>query len=206
MKLESLDPKMRMLLLCKPKRNEEVEWIEEEEKVVLIYPKNFTRFERFLHKRIGGPDSIKRPLDDKGTYIWKMCDGDHNVHDICTATYSEFKEDIEPVLKRVWGFLEILLKLNLITIDKPDKEKKDDDQDDKVKEDDDQDSKAKKDDDQDGKAKKDDDQDDKVKEDDDQDDMAKKDENKDSKIKDDNNIDKEIKDQNKGDNNGEKGD
>lgn len=124
MKLESLDPKMRMLLMCKPIRNEAVEWVEEEDRVVLIYPKNFTRFERFLHKRIGGPDIIRRPLDDKGTYIWKMCDGDHNVHEICKATYSEFKEDIEPVLKRVWGFLEILLKLNLITIEKPDKGKK----------------------------------------------------------------------------------
>jgi hypothetical protein len=135
MKLESVDPKMRMLLMCKPKRNEAVDWLEEEEKVILIYPKNFTRFERFLHKRIGGPDIIRRPLDDKGTYIWKMCDGDHNVHEICKATYSEFKEDIEPVLKRVWGFLEILLKLNLITIEKPDKAKKDDDEGDKIKKD-----------------------------------------------------------------------
>jgi hypothetical protein len=132
MKLESLDPKMRMLLLCKPKKNEAVEWIEEEGKVVLIYPKNFTRFERFLHKRIGGPDSIRRPLDNKGTFIWNMCDGDHNVHDICKASYSEFKEDIEPVLKRVWGFLEILLKLNLITIEKPEKGNKDEDKDNKA--------------------------------------------------------------------------
>jgi hypothetical protein len=132
MKLESLDPKMRMLLRCKPQRNEAVEWVEEEDRIVLIYPKNFTRFERFLHRRIGGPDIIRRPLDDKGTYIWKMCDGDHNVHEICKATYSEFKEDIEPVLKRVWGFLEILLKLNLISIEKPKKEKGDEGQDDKT--------------------------------------------------------------------------
>jgi hypothetical protein len=132
MKLESLDPKMRMLLMCKPIRNEAVEWVEEEDRIVLIYPKNFTRFERFLHRRIGGPDIIRRPLDDKGTYIWKMCDGDHNVHEICKATYSEFKEDIEPVLKRVWGFLEILLKLNLISIEKPKKEKGDEGQDDKT--------------------------------------------------------------------------
>lgn len=124
MKLESLDPKMRTLLMCIPKRNEAVEWVEEGEKVVLIYPKNFTRFERFLYKRIGGPDVIRRPMDDMGTYIWKMCDGEHNVHEICRATYSEFKEDIEPVLTRVWGFLETLLKLNLITIEKPEKGKK----------------------------------------------------------------------------------
>lgn len=124
MKVESLDPKMKLLVTCIPKRNEEVEWVEEEGNVVLIYPKNFTKFEKFLHKRIGGPANIRRPLDDKGTYIWKMCDGEHSVHEICQATYDEFKEEIEPVLRRVWGFLSILLKLNLITMDVPERGKK----------------------------------------------------------------------------------
>jgi hypothetical protein len=62
-------------------------------------------------------------LDEKGTFIWKMCDGKHNVHEICLASYDEFHEDIEPVLRRVWGFLETLLKLNLISMEvaKPEK-------------------------------------------------------------------------------------
>lgn len=124
MEIESLDPKMKMLLTAKPLRNEEVNWIEDEGRVILIYPKNFTKFEKFLHRHIGGPDNIRRPLDDKGTFIWKMCDGKHNVHEICQATYNEFKEDIEPVLKRVWGFLEILLQLNLIAFEKQEKEEK----------------------------------------------------------------------------------
>jgi len=115
---------MKMLLTAKPIRNEEVNWVEKEGRVVLIYPKNFTRFEKFLHRHLGGPDNIRRPLDHKGTFIWKMCDGKHNVHEICQASYNEFKEDIEPVLRRVWGFLEILLQLNLITFEKPEKEKK----------------------------------------------------------------------------------
>ena len=114
---------MKVLLAAIPIRNEEVEWVEEEGKVVLIYPKNFTRFERFLHRHIGGAEDIRRPLDEKGTYIWKMCDGKNNVHTICTETYKEFKEDIEPVVKRVWGFIEILLRLNLITLKAPKKEK-----------------------------------------------------------------------------------
>ena len=113
-----------MMLSCKPVRNEEVNWKEEDEKIVLIYPKNFTRLEKFLHRHLGGPDNIRRPLDKKGAFIWKMCDGDHNVNEICHATYNEFKEDIEPVLKRVWGFLEILHNLNLITFDVSDTEKK----------------------------------------------------------------------------------
>ncbi|UCE74702.1 MAG: PqqD family protein [Methanomassiliicoccales archaeon] len=136
MEIDELDPKMKMLLTCIPKRNEEVEWVEEDDRVVLIYPKNFTRFERFLHRHIGGPENIRRPLDDKGAFIWKMCDGDHNVHEICRDTYSEFKEDIEPVIRRVWGFLETLLKLNLITMNVPEKEKgKDEDKGDKDDED-----------------------------------------------------------------------
>ncbi len=121
MDLEDLNPKMKMVLTCKPVRNEEVNWEEEDGKIVLIYPKNFTRFERFLHRRLGGPDNIRRPLDKKGTFIWNMCDGNHNVDEICRATYKEFKEDIEPVLRRVWGFLQILHNLNLITFDVPEK-------------------------------------------------------------------------------------
>ncbi len=55
-----------------------------------------------------------------------MCDGEHNVHEICQASYDEFKEDIEPVLRRVWGFLETLLRLNLISMEvgKPKEEQK----------------------------------------------------------------------------------
>ena len=124
MGFNDLKPQMKRLLSCIPIRNEEIEWEEEKGKVVLIYPKNFSRFEKFLHRHVGGPKNIRRPLDDKGTFIWKMCDGKHNLHEICTETYKEFKEDIEPVLKRVWGFLETLLKLGLITIEPPDKEEK----------------------------------------------------------------------------------
>ncbi len=122
MELNDLSPKMRMLLSASPIRNEEVEWVEEGGLVVLIYPKNFSRLEGFLHRHIGGPDNIRRPLDDKGTFIWKRCDGDHNVHDICSEIHNEFQEDIEPVVKRVWGFLEILHELNLITFELPEEE------------------------------------------------------------------------------------
>jgi hypothetical protein len=131
MKLESLDPKMRMLLSVVPKRNEDVRWEEEGGKVVLIYPKNFTRFEKFLHKHLGGPGDIRRPLDDKGTFIWKMCDGNNNVHEICKDTHAKFKEDIEPVVRRVWGFLEKLIELNLVVIDRVE-DKKSKDKDDKL--------------------------------------------------------------------------
>jgi hypothetical protein len=55
-------------------------------------------------------------LDEIGTKIWLMCDGKHNIENICTELDDEYHEDIEPVLDRVWTFLELLLKQNLIRL------------------------------------------------------------------------------------------
>ena len=111
-----LDPKMQRVLSVYPARNL-VKWEREGDRVVLTYKKDFTKFERGLQKRLGGPDVIRRPLDEKGSRIWELCDGQHTLQDICDEMDALYHEDIEPVLDRVWKFLEILLKLNLIRLE-----------------------------------------------------------------------------------------
>lgn len=81
--------------------------------------KNFGRFERWLHKKIGGPEDINRPLDEPGSRIWLLMDGEHTVLEICRIMDQEFKEEISPVLKKVRLFLERLLILNLIILNPP---------------------------------------------------------------------------------------
>ena len=98
-----------------PVRNS-VKWVEENDKIVLIYPKDFSKLETWLHSRLGGPDTIRRPLDEVGSKIWIMCDGKHMVKDICDELDEQYHEDIEPVLDRVTKFLEILLRSNLIKL------------------------------------------------------------------------------------------
>jgi hypothetical protein len=93
-----------------------VKWVKSGDKVVLIYPKDFSSLEKWMHKRIGGPDVIKRPLDEIGSKIWIMCDGKHTVNDICAELDEIYHEDIEPVLDRVIRFLEILAKSNLVQL------------------------------------------------------------------------------------------
>lgn len=114
-KFTDLDPKMQRFLSVYPVRNR-VKWITENDRITLIYPKDFSKFETWLHKRLGGPDMIRRPLDDKGSKIWLMCDGNHTIEEICTELDEQYHEEIEPVLDRVWKFLEVLLKSNLIRI------------------------------------------------------------------------------------------
>jgi hypothetical protein len=47
-----------------------------------------------------------------------MCDGKHTIEYICTELDEQYREEIEPVLDRVWKFLESLLKQNLVYISK----------------------------------------------------------------------------------------
>ena len=84
--------------------------------VTLIFRKNLGKFEGWLQKKIGGPLDIRRPLDEPGSRIWSLSDGEHNVMEICAIMEQEFKEEISPAVKKVRHFLEQLLVLNLIIL------------------------------------------------------------------------------------------
>lgn len=85
--------------------------------IILEYPKDFNRFERFLHKFLGGPGDIIRPLDEVGTLLWDMSDGKHSLLEIYLEEQERFHERVEPVDKVVGGLLEIMLSLHLMTLD-----------------------------------------------------------------------------------------
>ena len=115
--MTSRDEKIRMLASLVPVRAP----VKEERhggRVTLVYPKNFTRFERWLHRYIGGPTEIRRPLDEMATTVWDLCDGDHTVAEIIEIMDMRYKEKIEPAGTRVTMFLENLLRTGLITMRK----------------------------------------------------------------------------------------
>ena len=116
MRIQDLPEDQRHLLMLVPRRNPNVEWEEEEGTglVTLIYPKNLSSFERKLAVVFKPVRELRRRLDAPGSFIWLMCDGKNNIATICTAVDQAFKETMEPVLKRVVGYLEILAKRGLI--------------------------------------------------------------------------------------------
>lgn len=106
-----------MILNLVPLKQEGVdEERNEDGNVVLIYPKNLSRFELILHRYLGGPVVIRRPLDEMGTAIWDMCDGKHTIGEICENMERIFMEKIEPTVPRVLKFIDMLYKLNLIVL------------------------------------------------------------------------------------------
>ncbi len=118
MRLEDVPPDVLNLLAIQPVRNPQVEWEEDPETglVTVIYPKRFTRTERALKRVVKGVDEIRRPLDAPGSDIWRMCDGGHDIATICTAIDDKYKEAMEPVLKRVVGFIELLAQRGLVLL------------------------------------------------------------------------------------------
>lgn len=118
MRIQDLPEDQRHLLLMTPRRNPNVQWEEDEESglVTLIYPKNLSSLERTLAVVFKPVMELRRPLDAPGSFIWLMCDGQNNIATICTAVDQAFKETMEPVLKRVVGYLEILAKRGLMII------------------------------------------------------------------------------------------
>ena len=114
-KFDELEPHIQRFLTIVPRRAP-VDWEIENGRVVIVYPKDFNRFERWLHRFLGGPTIIRRPLDKMGTDIWKLCDGRHMILDICNFMDAKYQEEMEPVLDRVKQFLEMLAVRNLIIL------------------------------------------------------------------------------------------
>ena len=106
------------ILLSKPSKNTDIkiECIYEEGLAVITYPKNFGRLEKWFHKRIGGPDIVRRPLDKYTTHIWNMCNGKQSVKDIINELDEKFGEEVAPADVRVQKFIKQLLELNLISL------------------------------------------------------------------------------------------
>ena len=106
------------LLLKKPVRtsDENIKWEYENDIIIITYPKNFGKIEKWLHERIGGPEKVRRPLDRYTSHIWKLCDGEKTILDIITEFDKKFGEDVAPAIDRVQLFLEKLLEIRLITL------------------------------------------------------------------------------------------
>ena len=106
------------LLRFKPNqiKSDEISYIYENKKVVIIYPKKFGKIEKWVKDRIGGPKEMRRPLDKFTTFIWEKCDGDHSLAEIISDFDNQFGEEVAPADQRVQKFIKQLLELNLITL------------------------------------------------------------------------------------------
>jgi hypothetical protein len=116
-KVSELDPKLQGILGSYPVRNP-VSWHKENGIAVITYKKEFTKFESWLQRRIGGPEIVRRTMDEMATIIWELSDGRHSIKEICDILDKRYHEEVEPVLEYVHKVLVILLERNLIRLER----------------------------------------------------------------------------------------
>ena len=85
-------------------------------KVILRIEKRFNRLEKLLAKIFRAPKEIRRPLDEKNSMLWQLCDGTRKFEEICEILDALFHEDISPVIHRTAAGINLLKEKNLMTI------------------------------------------------------------------------------------------
>lgn len=90
--------------------------------VVLLIEKRFSRFERILAKILKAPKVVRRPMHYTQSMLWELIDGNRTFLDICDIMESLYHEDIAPVKDRVKAYLEVFVRLNVVTVFRPKEE------------------------------------------------------------------------------------
>ncbi len=90
-----------------PQRKEGLEWSVEEEKVVLHIENKgfFNKIAQLLFKK---PKVSHIHLDDMGSFIWPLIDGEKKIFDLGEPVKEHFGEEAEPLYPRLAEFFRIL--------------------------------------------------------------------------------------------------
>lgn len=101
-------------LFMQPVINENVIWQENDGGVILFIENDgfFNRvFQAIMHK----PKISYIHLDEIGSYVWKMLDGNNSIYEIGAALEKEFDNSAFPLYERLTKFLGMLKENEFIT-------------------------------------------------------------------------------------------
>lgn len=78
-----------------------VEWkTEQNDRIILFSPKSKYRWIRSLMKRFNIDPYYKIHLDEYGSYIWVLIDGNQTVYQLCNHLKDKYGSQVEPVYER----------------------------------------------------------------------------------------------------------
>ncbi len=100
-------------LQLKPVRKEFI-WFEEEGKVRIVVPKFKSKIGKRFCRMLGRDPEFTVNLDEKGSLVWKMCDGKHTVEEILKEMEQAFPDE-KDIDVRLFLFLSNMKKLGYVT-------------------------------------------------------------------------------------------
>ena len=100
---------------ARPVRNPALKWrVNDEDFVEVIVPRRKDLFGRAMGFLFFVPESRPITLDEVGTRVWNLCDGEHTVQDIVKALSSDYKLQRREVEVSLTEYLRTLGKKGMI--------------------------------------------------------------------------------------------
>ena len=100
-----------MLLSARPVRHPDVAWRNWGGEVVILTPAGHDPA-----APVGQADGAEHDLNDVGSRIWELCDGQRSVEQIAAALAEEFEVEPQAARTDALEFVEGLLRMRLVTV------------------------------------------------------------------------------------------
>ena len=91
-----------------PLRPQWLSWSSSENGVVTLDIENKGVFNRIAQLTLKKPKVSHIHLDEVGSFIWKITDGEKNIADLALIAQKEFGEKINPLYERIAQYFKIL--------------------------------------------------------------------------------------------------
>ncbi len=97
-----------------PMRNESISWTKDEEGVVTLETENKGIFNKIAHKFFKKPKVSYVHLDETGSFVWLLLDGEKTIYDLGKDVEVKFGEKANPLYERLAKYFQILDSYNFI--------------------------------------------------------------------------------------------
>lgn len=98
----------------RPKRAEYIGWSKGNDGIITLEIENKGIFNRLAQKLLKKPRISYIHLDEMGSFIWPLLDGEKSVYEIAEAVKNQFKDKAEPLYERLVKYFQILESYNFI--------------------------------------------------------------------------------------------
>ena len=91
-----------------PCRGETIKWSADENGIVTLETENKGLFNRIAQKLLNRPRISYIHLDEHGSFVWPLIDGQKSILDISASVDEHFGEAAHPLYERLAGYFQIL--------------------------------------------------------------------------------------------------
>jgi len=102
-----------------PMRKAGLEWTKDDEGKVTLNIPNTGFFNRIAQKLLKKPPVTYVHLDENGSFVWPLMDGERNIISIGEDVKAKFGEDAEPLYPRLAKFFQVLESYGFVEYVKP---------------------------------------------------------------------------------------